>query len=202
MRKTARGISFSGRRPATGWISVQASMTSATALSRTAISRRSLGDFSSNSPRRSAKRSASLISVDLDDRRLAEVPTAEVAELLALVDIFMPSRQDVAAIFPGHTPLDALKALRELSPDTPVIAVKCGAQGAIAHQRNEADYLSSPSAARASNRRDGRRRRVLRRRAGRIFPRPGAGRSTGARRRLRVLRRRGGWTGRARRRLA
>ena len=120
------------------------------------------------------ERGASLISVDLDDRRLAEVPIGEVAELLALVDLFMPSRQDVAEIFPGRTPLDALKALRELSPDTPVIAVKCGAQGAIAHQRDETEYLSSPSAARTRNRRDRRGRRLLRRRAGRI--RPSAGR--------------------------
>jgi sugar/nucleoside kinase (ribokinase family) len=93
------------------------------------------------------ERGASLISVDLDDRRLAEVPIGEVAELLSLVDLFMPSRQDVAEIFPGRTPLDALKALRELSPDTPIIAVKCGAQGAIAHQRDETEYLDSPSAA-------------------------------------------------------
>jgi sugar/nucleoside kinase (ribokinase family) len=93
------------------------------------------------------ERGATLLSVDLDDRRLHEVPIEEVAQLLALVDLFMPSRQDVAAIFPGRRPLDALKALRELSPDTPVIAIKCGAEGAIAHLRNETDYLDSPSAA-------------------------------------------------------
>jgi hypothetical protein len=90
---------------------------------------------------------ASVISVDLDDRRLSEAPLPDVARLLGLVDLFMPSRQDVAAIFPERTPLDALKALRELSPDTPVIVVKCGSAGAIAHQRNETDYLDSPSAA-------------------------------------------------------
>jgi sugar/nucleoside kinase (ribokinase family) len=92
-------------------------------------------------------RGARLISVDLDDRRLHEVPLSEVARLLGLVDMFMPSRQDVSAIFPGRTPLDALRALRELSPDTPVIVIKCGAAGAIAHQRDAADYLSTPSAA-------------------------------------------------------
>jgi sugar/nucleoside kinase (ribokinase family) len=93
------------------------------------------------------EKGAGLLSVDLDDRRLSDVPIAEVAELLALVDLFMPSRQDVAEIFPGRTPLDALKALRALSPDTPVIAIKCGAAGAISHQRNESEYLSSPSMA-------------------------------------------------------
>ncbi|HLW93328.1 MAG TPA: carbohydrate kinase family protein [Roseiarcus sp.] len=88
-----------------------------------------------------------LISVDPDDRRLSETPLSEVTRLLQLVDLFMPSRQDVAAIFPERPPLDALRALRELSPETPVIIIKCGAAGAIAHQRNAADYLEAPSAA-------------------------------------------------------
>ena len=91
-------------------------------------------------------RGAELISVDLDDRRLSEVPVSEVARLMDLVDLFMPSRQDVAEIFPGRSPIDAMKALRELSPDTPVIVIKCGAAGAIAHERNAPDYLASPSA--------------------------------------------------------
>jgi sugar/nucleoside kinase (ribokinase family) len=90
---------------------------------------------------------ATVVSADPDDRRLSEVPLPEIARLLGLVDVFLPSRQDVAAIFPERTPLDALKALRELSPDTPVIVIKCGAAGAIAHQRDAVDYLESPSAA-------------------------------------------------------
>jgi sugar/nucleoside kinase (ribokinase family) len=91
-------------------------------------------------------REAQLISIDLDDRRLSEAPVSEVARLMDLVDLFMPSRQDVAEIFPHRTPVDAMKALRELSPMTPVIVIKCGAAGAIAHERNASDYLSSPSA--------------------------------------------------------
>ena len=90
---------------------------------------------------------ARLISLDPDDRRLDEVDRSEIARLLRLIDIFMPSRQDAAAIFPGLTPLDALKALRELAPDTPVIVVKCGKAGAIAHQRQDRDYFEIPSAA-------------------------------------------------------
>jgi sugar/nucleoside kinase (ribokinase family) len=90
---------------------------------------------------------ARLISVDLDDRRLSEVPAAEIVRLLGLVDLFMPSRQDIAEIFPGMTPLDAMKALRAMAPDTPVIVIKCGAAGAIAHERNALDYLESPTAA-------------------------------------------------------
>jgi sugar/nucleoside kinase (ribokinase family) len=92
-------------------------------------------------------RAARLISVDLDDRRLGEVPVDDIVRFLALVDLFMPSRQDIAEIFPGRTPLDAMKALREMAPDTPVIVIKCGAAGAIAHERNAPDYLESPTAA-------------------------------------------------------
>jgi sugar/nucleoside kinase (ribokinase family) len=92
-------------------------------------------------------RAARLISVDLDDRRLSEVPIDEIVRFLGLVDLFMPSRQDIAEIFPGRTPLDAMRALREIAPETPVIVIKCGAAGAIAHERNEPDYLESPTAA-------------------------------------------------------
>ena len=95
-------------------------------------------------------KAARLISVDLDDRRLAEVPASEIARLLGLIDLFMPSRQDVAEIFPGKTPLDAMKALRDMAPDTPVIVIKCGAAGAIAHERDASDYLASPTAAAAT----------------------------------------------------
>ena len=90
-------------------------------------------------------RTARLISIDLDDRRLSEVPVFEIARLLGLIDLFMPSRQDVAQIFPGKTPLDALKALRETAPDCPVIIIKCGAAGAIAHEKGSSDYLESPA---------------------------------------------------------
>lgn len=92
-------------------------------------------------------RAARLISVDLDDRRLSEIPIDEIVRFLGLVDLFMPSRQDIAEIFPGRTPLDAMKALRAMAPDTPVIVIKCGAAGAIAHERNEPDYLELPTAA-------------------------------------------------------
>ena len=92
-------------------------------------------------------RAARLISIDLDDRRLSEVSPSEIARLLGLIDLFMPSRQDVAEIFPGKTPLDGMKALRDLAPDTPVIVIKCGAAGAIAHEKDASDYLESPTAA-------------------------------------------------------
>jgi sugar/nucleoside kinase (ribokinase family) len=92
-------------------------------------------------------RGAELISVDPDDRRLSEVPLDEVKHLLGLVDVFMPSRQDAHAIFPGRSPLDALKAIRDLVPELPVVVVKCGAAGAVAHRRGAADYVSVPTVA-------------------------------------------------------
>jgi sugar/nucleoside kinase (ribokinase family) len=61
--------------------------------------------------------------------------------------MFMPSRQDADAMFPGRPPLDALKALRDLAPDLPVVLIKCGSAGAIAHQRGSSDYVVVPSAA-------------------------------------------------------
>lgn|SRR5574337_18536 len=92
-------------------------------------------------------RGASLISADPDARDLAEAPISEVARLMALVELFMPSGQEAAEIFPGLGPLDAMKALRDLAPETPVIVLKCGAAGAIAHERNAPDCLHAPSAA-------------------------------------------------------
>ena len=65
-----------------------------------------------------------------------------------MVDMFLPSRQDAAAMFPGQDAARrACKALRELSPETPVIVIKCGADGAIAHRAGAADYFRVPSAA-------------------------------------------------------
>src|SRR5262245_49256071 len=60
-------------------------------------------------------RGARLISVDPDDRYLSSVPAEDVKRLLGLVDMFMPSRQDAAAMFPGRTPRDALRALRDIA---------------------------------------------------------------------------------------
>lgn len=90
-------------------------------------------------------RGAELISVDPDDRRLNEVSRSDLKQLLGLVDLFLPSRQDADAIFPGRPPLDALKALRDLAPDVPVIIIKCGSAGAIAHQRDAGDYIAVPA---------------------------------------------------------
>ena len=113
------------------------------------ISRRSRGIVTWSSPRRSALGGAELISADPDDRRLSEVSRADLKRLLGLVDMFMPSRQDADAMFPGRAPLDALRALRDLAPDLPVIVIKCGADGAIAHRRGAPDYVALPAIAEA-----------------------------------------------------
>jgi sugar/nucleoside kinase (ribokinase family) len=89
---------------------------------------------------------ARLISVDPDDRYVAEIPQAEMLRLFRSIDILLPSRQDVDAMFPGKTPLDGLKALRALAPELRLIVVKCGEDGAIAHRAGAADYLRVPSA--------------------------------------------------------
>jgi len=89
---------------------------------------------------------ARLISVDPDDRYVSSTPAAERARLFRSIDVLLPSRQDVDAMFPGKAPLDGLKMLRGLAPELPLIVVKCGEDGAIAHGAGAADYFRVPSA--------------------------------------------------------
>jgi sugar/nucleoside kinase (ribokinase family) len=88
-----------------------------------------------------------LISVDADDRHLREVDAASVKRLLNLLDLFLPSKQDAEAMVPGKSPPDALRALRDMAPDLPVIAIKCGDQGLIMHAAGQPDYLQIPTVA-------------------------------------------------------
>ena len=140
-------------------------------------------------------RGAELISADPDDRRLSEVSRADLKRLLGLVDMFMPSRQDADAMFPGRAPLDALRALRDLAPDLPVDrhqvrrrrrdrapAGRAGLRGVAGHCRGDGG-------------RDGRRRCVLRRRPRGVLAQGGPGRGAGPRQRVRFLCRRGGGAG-------
>jgi len=89
---------------------------------------------------------ARLISVDPDDRYVSSTPPAEMARLFRSIDVLLPSRQDVDAMFPGKAPLDGLKMLRGLAPELRLIVVKCGEAGAIAHAAGAADYIRVPSA--------------------------------------------------------
>ncbi|MCW6510609.1 carbohydrate kinase family protein [Lichenifustis flavocetrariae] len=86
-----------------------------------------------------------LLSIDLDDRKLAGVSLDAVARLMASVDLFLPSRQDGRAIFPDLSPADTVRRLRDLSPDTPLIALKCGADGCVAHATGSRDLIELPA---------------------------------------------------------
>jgi sugar/nucleoside kinase (ribokinase family) len=93
------------------------------------------------------QRGAGPITVDVDDRHLAEVSRLDVAAFLAAIDAFLPSRQDAEALFPGSAPLDALRQLRALARGTPVICIKLGAEGVILHRADAAEVIVVPSAA-------------------------------------------------------
>jgi len=89
---------------------------------------------------------AGSISLDMDNHDLLGNETLKkVMELVSAVDLFMPSQEDVLALFPGREPLEALRQLRTLLPDVALIAIKCGAQGAIAHLAGSEEYLRIPA---------------------------------------------------------
>jgi sugar/nucleoside kinase (ribokinase family) len=88
-----------------------------------------------------------MISVDPDDRYLDQLDRAQTIALLGAVDLFLPSKQDVEALLPGRTMLEALDELRQMAPDLPVIAIKCGADGVIAHEAGADFHYSMPSVA-------------------------------------------------------
>ncbi len=95
-------------------------------------------------------RGTKLISVDLDDHELDAVSARDRAdwrEFLGSVDLFLPSKQDVETLLPGKSMPDALRALRDLAPQVPVIAIKLGADGVIAHASGDADYYAIPTIA-------------------------------------------------------
>ena len=87
-----------------------------------------------------------IVSIDLDDRRLAEVTRDDVVRLMTSVDLFLPSRQDGRVIVPNASPTDTVRHLRDLSPLTPLIALKCGADGCVGHAKDSPDLLILPAA--------------------------------------------------------
>jgi sugar/nucleoside kinase (ribokinase family) len=93
-----------------------------------------------------------LISVDLDDHELDAVTALERShwrEFLCSVDLFLPSRQDVATLLPGRSMPDALRAFRDLAPEVKMIAIKQGADGVIVHAAGAAEYFAIPTIAEA-----------------------------------------------------
>lgn len=86
-----------------------------------------------------------IISIDLDDRNLAPVPRDEVARLIRSVDLFLPSQQDGRVIFPTSPPVDMVRRFRDMAPDTRLIAVKCGADGCVAHAVGSRELILLPA---------------------------------------------------------
>jgi len=93
------------------------------------------------------QRGAKLISVDVDDRRLSEIDQHALKAMLVQIDVFLPSRQDVAALFPGVSDLDGLRRLRDLDSRIKVIGIKRGADGVIMHSAGDRDYFTLPAIA-------------------------------------------------------
>lgn len=90
-------------------------------------------------------RGTQVVGVDPDDRYLSELGPGDVERLLNAVDLFLPSKQDVEALLPGRSVTHALRELRELAPELPLIAIKCGRQGVFFHAAGAADYLEVPA---------------------------------------------------------
>jgi sugar/nucleoside kinase (ribokinase family) len=86
------------------------------------------------------------ISLDLDDHDLlGRANLDEIIELISEVDLFLPSRQDVLALLPGMGPIEALHKLRALASDVTLIAIKCGAEGVIAHVAGAEEWIHIPA---------------------------------------------------------
>jgi sugar/nucleoside kinase (ribokinase family) len=92
-------------------------------------------------------RGAERISLDLHDRVLAAVAPDELTAVLAQVDLFFPSRQDIDVLYPGVEPFAALRALRARVPQVAIIGVKCGEDGALVHAAGADEVIVVPSAA-------------------------------------------------------
>ncbi len=91
------------------------------------------------------ERGARVISLDMHDRELATIGQGDLLRLLAGVDVFLPSAQDIDVLFPGRPPLDALRALRASAPALPAIVVKCGADGALVHGAGSPEVITVPA---------------------------------------------------------
>ncbi len=86
------------------------------------------------------------ISLDMDDHDLlGDMSLDKTTELLHRVDLFMPSQQDVLTLFPDATPIEALRRLRLVAPEVTLIAIKCGADGIIAHLAQAKECLHIPA---------------------------------------------------------
>jgi len=86
------------------------------------------------------------ISLDLDDHDLLGNNSLDrMIELLSSIDFFMPSQQDVLMLLAETDPLESLRKLRTLVPEITFIAIKCGAQGSIAHLVGTEEAIRIPA---------------------------------------------------------
>jgi sugar/nucleoside kinase (ribokinase family) len=85
------------------------------------------------------------ISLDLDDHDLVGKAGVEATmELLRETDLFLPSLQDVRTLFGGAETLEVLRRLRSVAPHVALIALKCGAEGVIAHAAGCSEWIHVP----------------------------------------------------------
>ncbi|AFL89131.1 sugar kinase, ribokinase [Terriglobus roseus DSM 18391] len=94
---------------------------------------------------------ASTLSLDVDNHDLQQDGSSAQAhiDLIRLVDLYLPSQQDVARLLPGLPPTVALRRLRDYAPNTSLIAIKMGEAGVLAHVAGSDDCIRLPSVARA-----------------------------------------------------
>ncbi len=86
------------------------------------------------------------ISLDLDDHYLAgRADLDSTIELLREVDLFLPSLQDARGLFGGTGALEILHRMRSVAPDVFLIALKCGAEGVIAHAAGAGQCVHVPA---------------------------------------------------------
>ena len=97
------------------------------------------------------QRGATTISLDADNHDLENNDAAAKAhlDLVRLVDLYLPSEQDVARLLPGLSPMSALRSLREHAPHTSLIAIKMGKAGVLAHIAGSDECIQLPSVARS-----------------------------------------------------
>ena len=83
-----------------------------------------------------------LISLDLDDHDLlGDMDLNMTHELIRSVDLFLPIRHDAQRFCGATDPVDNLRHLREIAPDIGLIAIKCGADGVVAHLSGAAAWI-------------------------------------------------------------
>ncbi len=96
--------------------------------------------------RRLRQAGTAFISLDLDDHDLLGRSGREgLVELINQVDIFLPSQQDMLALFPDTNPLESLRKLRNLAPKPRLVAITCGANGTVAHALEMSRYVHIPA---------------------------------------------------------